>query len=429
MKNQHNLGGFACVGATRTLTMQPVPDQGHGGTHVHLSHLVLEARMDITTIAGGSVTVRQLYEYLHSINVTILGRALCNGLNGWDLRCLLTPLAWQVTDMAADPAVIGAAVANAIRTVRLYIPFADPTVEDPSEGALPARILNEASQISINTLAATAIGVNATVNACDLTFYALTEDRSELSIPSLYRIGAADVQRFSTLPGGSYEALIFVEPVAHFAAADITTISVRGDHGPVINAISTDGVIACFAAQRGCQNFNSANRFADVPADYPFLPIISPEAPVGTRLSRLVPASRGLQLDIQGAAAALHAVWVCREPSASVAPDMLRALGAADPSQIQLAPQSGPAGTRPSFVAAERNMFLGRLKIKGALSLAAAGQLVGRIKIAPPQQLSARAAGTIQAAQAFKARQRSLAVAGDLELAPGGQGAAVWMVG
>lgn len=413
MKNVHNLGGFAALGVTRTITLQPIPDIGARGRNVHLTHLCIEMRMDITTIAGGAVTVRQLYAYLASLTLTILGRPVVSSMSGWDLRTLLGPGVFQQSTLAADPAVIGAGVANAIRTVRLYIPFNDPTLPDPGEGALPAKLLNEASQVAIATGAPAAIGVNATVNACEITFWGLTEDRDDMGIPSLPMYGSADVNRFSTLPGGLYEACVLVEPVAHFAAADVTVISARGDEGAIHNAIATDGVIAAFVAQRAAQNWPDAVAFRDTPASFPFIPIIYPELIQGTRMSRLVPALRGLQLDIQGAAATVHAVWIRREPSPRVATDALRALGASDPSGFELLPQDGPNGTKPSFVAAEREYFLGRLKVAHVLSVNAAGGLAGRIKLKPMvPQMSAKTAGLKAAAQRFRASAGQLGTGG-----------------
>lgn len=379
MKNIFNLGGFANIGGVRTLTLQAIPDIGARGMNVHLTHLAIEMRLDITTAVGGAVTARELYEFMAALNITILGRPLASSINGYDLHMLLGPLGQMSFAMVSEPAAIGAGVANAIRTCRWTIPFADPQFTDPSEGCLPAKLLNEASQIAVQAGAA-AIGVLGTVNAAEFTFWALTEDRDSMSIPSLPMYGAADVLRHSTLPGGHYQVLQLIAPAAGFAAADLDTISVRGDDGGVINAVGVDGVISAFVAQKGAWNFGDAARFEDSPGNHPVIPLVFTEGPQGTRLSRLVPAMRGLNLEIMGNAATVHAAWIRREPTIRVAPDALRTLGAGLVDQIRMAPQAGPAGGR-NMNPVERQGYLGRLRVLGATTPDALGQLAGRIKL------------------------------------------------
>lgn len=419
MKSLYNLGGaaWAAPGGVRPFSLQPVPDTGAGGRFKYLTHILVFLRLDITTAVGGAVTVRDLFDFLNQINGTILGRNFVN-ISGWGLH-QINALNAQMFGMP-EPAAIGAGVANAIRTVRLMIPFEDMNGINPGEGAIPAQVLNEASQLNF-TFGPAAIGTLGTVNAATLTLFAACEDRDNLVTPSLIQIAEADVERFSTLPGGVYSTLVAIAPAAAWAAADITALRIVGDDGEVYAGTPTEAALITAGALRFGSNYADVASWADGAANMQILPLIFPETTGRDPRSRWVSALRGLQLDIQGAAALIRMAYIRHEPSIRIKPDLMRAVGAADPSGIQVAPSGGRPG-RGIPTPLLRRSFTGDLRVATVVRPEALGSLQGRIRFRAP---AAQTSGALKRSRIAQAAA-SLAVAGSNLTAGAGSGAVAW---
>lgn len=435
MRNMQNIGliAWAAPGGLTPISMQPIPDVGAFGRYVYVSGIVLKVEMNITTGAGGGVTTRELYEWISRVTLNVLGRNKCN-VNGWDLMWAWAkdcpPGSLQV------PAAIVAATAGALRTIWLIIPFFDPRMEDPSGNEIPAGALNE-STLQV-TLGAALVNANTTMNTCAVTAYAAVCEKDHVTVPSLGLLEAADVERFETLPAGIYSDLFLVAPAGGWVAADITSLRIQADDGDVFRATTTDAALACHQLIRGFGGpLGSANALSWLAnaANMAILTLIQPEVQGQGELGRCVPALGKLLLDIQGNAAAIHAVYQRWESADSLSADMFRAMGAQDPRSLKVKPMLKPnkrllprseAGRIPGplrLAGANNSDALGRLNRAADIRIGSGGQaLAGQItrQLAPSDLRSAAgAASRLQAGSA-----------GGVQVGSGGAGpGSGWSVG
>lgn len=453
MRNLQNIGmvNWVAPGGNYPVSLQPIPDVGARGRRTTVSGLVAKFEFDITTGVGGGCTGREILEWILSWGVIILGRQQYN-LNGWD-----SMLAWNYCTDAGSmqaPDDIIAAQANARRSVFLVDPFYNPRYQagplGPGANEIAAAMLNE-GRCSFR-LGTAALNANSTVNACAVTLYAVTDERDHIDIPSLPIWESADIELFETLPAGVYSDLFFVNPSSPWAAADLTAIRIQADDGDVYRSTDPD---ACLAGAMLLRNLGGPLASDDMDsweinaANMTFLPVIYPEANAAAELGRTVPALGKLLVACQGAAAGLHAVWCRWESSDSLASDALRAMGAARPRDVRVAPIPAP-GKRlmrrteairipmPLRVWDVRPEVMGRLTVQSTdLRIGSGGQQLSQQLSAQPgpatiRGLAQRAAQQLGMSRAQAAAQGISAAGGTAGVSAGPApdvGGGGWQVG
>lgn len=387
MDNIFNIGLKAWAGSAQThvIPLAPIPD-GVGSESYRLRLLMIESRFDITTGVAGDVTSDDLISFMG--NILVKGMANRNLVNIKTQNLLGLVHMWSSKLSLDMPADIGASATNAIRHLRIFIPYALEEFAHPQDGHVPGGLFNGA-RVKLG-LGGSVIGTDGVVNAQQTTIRVCCDLVDEVTLNAVPFIGDSNIQKNGTLSPGVYLALLIRAPSAGFTDADdIGTVSLKCAGIDVIDNVEVDGLLARYFHDRDrpfsvwneAAGAQSWEEFADTQT---VIPLLYPDRnPAMNKLgSAYDTMGSELRFDLRGNVTDIDVVyWRLEDMTEDTYRVMASKLGVKEPMSLDIVRKTmSKVGLTESAAKLGRGMRVLPMKIKGESIKGALGSLAFKVR-------------------------------------------------